>query len=176
MPESPAVIEGIKSIFSRQELAAKTLLVKEGTLAKKVFYIEQGCCRSWFNDDGKEVTFQFLFDSSFVSSFESIINNTLSWYSVETLEPTVVYSMPMEQFKQLKESDAQVKAVYYKYIEKRLVLYQQLFVSRIKDSPEKRYRDLLVEQPEIVRRIPQHYIASFLGITSVSLSRIRNRK
>jgi CRP-like cAMP-binding protein len=51
----------------------------------------------------------------------------------------------------------------------------RLFLSRIKDSPRERYEELLREHPEIVRRIPQHYIASYLGITPVSLSRIRNR-
>jgi len=58
----------------------------------------------------------------------------------------------------------------------RLVFYQKLFLSRIKDNPQKRYEDLLKQRPEIVQRIPQHYIASYLGITPVSLSRIRNRR
>jgi CRP-like cAMP-binding protein len=57
----------------------------------------------------------------------------------------------------------------------RMAHYARLFLSRIKDSPQERYQALLREQPEIVRRIPQHYIASYLGITPVSLSRIRGR-
>jgi len=54
--------------------------------------------------------------------------------------------------------------------------YARLFLSRIKDNPQKRYEDLLKNHPEIIRRIPQHYIASYLGITSVSLSRIKNKR
>lgn len=53
--------------------------------------------------------------------------------------------------------------------------YVNLFLSRIKDTPQQRYEKLLMEQPEIVAQIPQHYIASYLGITAVSLSRIRAR-
>jgi CRP-like cAMP-binding protein len=176
MPVSQETLERIKSTFAREEFPAKSLLVKEGALAKKLFYIEQGCCRTWFNNDGKEVTLQFLFEGNFASSVETIIANTPSWYSIETLEPTVAYSMTIEEFKKKKESSPGVQRSYYGYIEKRLLLYQKLFVSRIKDSPEKRYRELLSQYPEIIRRVPQHYIASFLGITSVSLSRIRNRK
>jgi CRP-like cAMP-binding protein len=176
MPESPEIIDRIKSNFAREEFPAKTLLVKEGALAKKLFFIDKGCCRTWFDDDGREVTYQFLFEGNFVSSFETIISNAQSWYSVETLEPTVVYSTSIEEFKKRMEAHPHIKAIYYQYIEKRLLLYQKLFVSRIKDSPEKRYRELLSQHPEIIRRVPQHYIASFLGITSVSLSRIRNRK
>ncbi len=176
MPTPQETIERIKSTFNREEFAAKTLLVKEGTLVKKLFYIDKGCCRTWFNNDGKDVTFQFLFDGNFVSSFETIIGNAPSWYSVETLEPTVAYSISIEEFKKRMEIHPHIKEVYYQYIEKRLLLYQKLFVSRIKDNPEKRYRELLLQYPEIVQRVPQQYIASFLGITSVSLSRIRNRK
>ena len=58
----------------------------------------------------------------------------------------------------------------------RLFFYQRLFLSRIKNSPEQRYQELLKEYPEVLLRVPQHYIASYLGITSVSLSRIRNRR
>jgi hypothetical protein len=57
-----------------------------------------------------------------------------------------------------------------------MIFYQKLFLSRIKDNPQKRYEDLLEHYPQILQRVPQHYIASYLGITPVSLSRIRNRK
>lgn len=53
---------------------------------------------------------------------------------------------------------------------------QQLFLSRIKNTPQQRYEELLKEYPNIIQRVPQHYIASYLGITPVSLSRIRNRR
>ena len=74
------------------------------------------------------------------------------------------------------DSSPAIKAQVEENIFERLVFYQQLFLSRIKDSPEKRYRDLLNNHPEMLQRIPQHYIASYLGITPVSLSRIRNRR
>jgi len=171
-----AIADRIKTFFNREEFPAKALLIKEGTMAKKLFFIDEGCCRCWFNNDGKDVTMQFLFESTFVSSFETVIAGSPSWYSIETLEPTIAYSITIEEFKQRREANPHIQAIYYSYIEKRLLLYQKLFVSRIKDSPENRYRELLTQHPEIIRRVPQHYIASFLGITSVSLSRIRNRK
>ena len=61
------------------------------------------------------------------------------------------------------------------FLLQRMGNYGRLFLSRIKDGPQQRYEALLREQPEIIRRIPQHYIASYLGITPVSLSRIRGR-
>lgn len=177
MPDTAAFIARIKDSFTREELPAKSLLVKEGALAKKLFFIETGCCRCWFTTGaGKEVTMNFGFEGVFVSSMETIISAEPSWYSVETLEPTVAYSIPLSTFRELKATSSEFQAAYGHYIEKRLLHYQQLFISRIKDSPEKRYRALLAQHPEIIQRVPQHYIASFLGITAVSLSRIRNRK
>ncbi len=58
---------------------------------------------------------------------------------------------------------------------RRFMHYAKLFFSRIKDKPAERYEDLIKNHPNILRRVPQHYIASYLGITPVSLSRIRNR-
>jgi predicted choloylglycine hydrolase len=74
-----------------------------------------------------------------------------------------------KEFPQLKEG-------FQEILFQRFRNYAQLFLSRIKDSPQERYRDLLTNHPEIIKRIPQHYIASYLGITPISLSRIRNRK
>lgn len=176
MVETADFVERIKSAYTREELPAKTVLIKEGALAKKLFYIDQGCCRCWFNNDGIDVTFQFLFEGSFASSFETVTSGKVSWYSIETLEPTVVYSVSLERFKSAQDNNPLAKAAYVNYVEQGLMNFQKLFVAHIKDSPEKRYRELLINHPEIIQRVPQHYIASFLGITSVSLSRIRNRK
>ncbi len=176
MLDTTVIISNIKSLFKQEGFDAKTLLVKEGEVAGKLYYVEQGLARAFFNNDGKDVTFQFLQEGQFISSFESLLNNEPSWYSLETLEPAVLYSITTEAFRQKMGSLPHVRDFYYDYLQQRLSSYQQLFVSRIKDSPEKRYKELLQQHPEIILRVPQHYIASYLGITSVSLSRIRNRK
>ena len=106
----------------------------------------------------------------------TIMSHSRSWYSVETLEPTIVYSISIEEFRIMMKKDPDVQGAYFLYMQERFLFYQKLFVSHIKDNPEHRYRQLLKQFPEIVQRVPQHYIASYLGITSVSLSRIRNRK
>lgn len=169
-------ITRIKDTFTREELPAKSLLVKEGALAKKLFFIETGCCRCWFStSEGKEVTMNFGFEGSFVSSMETLLAAQPSWYTVETLEPTVAYSILLQEFQELRATSGDWQTAYGQYVERRLLHYQQLFITRLKDNPEKRYRTLLNQHPEIFQRVPQHYIASFLGITAVSLSRIRNR-
>lgn len=169
-------LQDLKSIFERHEFPAKTILVNEGVVAQNIYYIEKGAARVGFNHDGKDVTIQFLFEGGFAASIESIIAAEKSWYSIETLEPVTVYSVSTESFKQKLEQLPHVREFYYQYIQQSLLSYQRRMVSQIKNTPEERYKELLREFPEIIRRVPQHYIASYLGITSVSLSRIRNRK
>ncbi|HPI20504.1 MAG TPA: Crp/Fnr family transcriptional regulator, partial [Candidatus Kapabacteria bacterium] len=85
-------------------------------------------------------------------------------------------SINRENFIKLQELYPEIKIGFQKYLFQRFRNYANLFLSRIKDSPQERYEELIKNHPEILQRIPQHYIASYLGITPVSLSRIRNRK
>ncbi|SHK39904.1 Crp/Fnr family transcriptional regulator [Chryseobacterium polytrichastri] len=162
--------------FSEENFGAKEIIIEEGKIARKLYYIKKGVTRAWLNNDGKEITFQFMFEGSFISSWESLFYNSPSLYNIETIEPIDVYSTSLEEFRQKMDHDPDIKEFYYASLEKRLLEYQKLFISRIKDTAEQRYHDLFSQFPEIIRRIPQHYIASYLGITSVSLSRIRSRK
>jgi len=75
----------------------------------------------------------------------------------------------------LLQHDKSFQTLFNKYLISRLASYQHLLISRIQDKPEVRYKKLLQENQEILLRVQQHYIASYLGITPVSLSRIRNR-
>lgn len=168
--------EKFSPLFIRKEIPAKTTLLKEGECAKTAYYIEKGCVRSWFNNDGKDITFQFFFEGQGVSSVESFRTHQPSLLNLETLEPCILLSITKENFQFILDNSPDFKEIIEAHIFNRLVFYQHLFLSRIKDNPQKRYEELIKNQPEILKRVPQHYIASYLGITPVSLSRIRNRR
>ena len=133
-------------------IPSKTILLEEGKVADRLFFIHKGALRLFFYNEGKDITFQFFFEGDFVASFDSLYKRKPSLFSLESIEQTEVFAIKREDF------------------------YQQLFLSRIKNTPQQRYEELLREYPGIIQRVPQHYIASYLGITPVSLSRIRNRR
>lgn len=153
---------------------AKTVLLKEGAISKKVYFIEKGCLRLWFNNQGKDVSFQFFFENESVSSVESFMMGQPSLFTLETIEPCTLRVIHKKDFELVRTESPELEKYINTSILDRLVLYQKLFLSRIKDNPQKRYLDLIKNQPQIIQRVPQHYIASYLGITAVSLSRIRN--
>lgn len=162
--------------FFENEIPAKTVLLREGEIAQNIFFITKGCLRLWFNNDGKDITFQFFFENQAVSSFESFLGHQPSLFSLESIEPTTVVTLSKKGFDTLYNHYPDLKDEFQKITLQRMGHFGRLFLSRIKDNPQKRYHELLINDPEILQRVPQHYIASYLGITPISLSRIRNKK
>lgn len=154
---------------------SKAILLEEGKIAEKLYLIRKGCLRLFFYNEGKDITFQFFFEGDFVASFDSLYKRTPSLFYLESIEPTELTAIRREDFYNLINNNLSFRQLYEEKLIDRFHAYQQLFLSRIKNTPQQRYEELLKEYPNIIQRVPQHYIASYLGITPVSLSRIRNR-
>lgn len=161
-------------LIKEMVVPAKTMLLYEGDVSKNAYFIKEGCLRLWFNNKGNDISFQFFFENEAVSSIESFRSGEPSLFSIESIEPSVVYVISRRNYEKIF-SEPEYSEIVSDAIFKRLSHYSRLFMGYIKNSPEERYRELLKNSPHIIKRVPQHYIASYLGITSVSLSRIRNR-
>lgn len=154
----------------------KTVLLEEGKVADRLYLIHKGCLRLFFYNEGKDITFQFFFEGDFVASFDSLYKRQPSLFFLESIETTEASAIKRDDFYHLIEKTLLLREYYEEKLIERFHVYQQLFLSRIKNTPQQRYEELLKEHPDIIQRVPQHYIASYLGITPVSLSRIRNRR
>jgi CRP-like cAMP-binding protein len=166
------------SYYHRLEVPAKTVLLKEGEVSKKAFLIEKGCLRVWFNNNGKDVTFQFAFENDILSGAESFRKKIPSFFSIETIEPSILHWIHKRDLDKIMKEINQIPELRDNMLDiafDRQLHYMKHFLSFIKDTPEQRYLNLLKEKPQIVLRVPQQYIATYLGITPVSLSRIRKR-
>jgi CRP-like cAMP-binding protein len=166
------------SYYNRIEVPAKTILLREGEISKKAFFIEKGCLRVWLNNHGKDITFQFFFENEIVSSAESFIKNIPSIFTIETIEPSIIHWIHKSNLDKIMNDIDEIPEMRKHMLNAafdRQFHYMQHFLSYIRDTPAQRYLTLLKEKPHIVQRVPQHYIASYLGITPVSLSRIRNK-
>lgn len=164
--------------FKRMEVPAKTILLKEGEIAKRLFLIEKGCIRAWFNNNGKDVTFQFFFENNTVASIESFRKKIPSPVIIETIEPSILWAIHKRDADIVIAEINKVPALRDKLTDalfERTFDYMKHFLSFIKDTPLQRYKELIEKKPQIVQRIPQHYIASYLGISTVHLSRIKSK-
>ena len=162
--------------FTYKKFPEKKVLLREGERAKTLFLIISGCIRAYLiKENGKEVTTQFFFEGQMIASAESFITSTPSDLFIETIEETEVIMISNRNFIELMKHVDPMKEGLLGFMKDRLIYYMKLHTSYIMDSPEERYVRLVDEQPLIIERVPHHYIASFLGITAVSLSRIRGR-
>lgn len=162
----------------RLELPAKTILLEEGKVSHRYIFVEKGCLRLYFNNNGDDKTVQFFFENEGLSSLESFVNNTPSMFTIETIEPSVVYVMQQRHVGKLMEelsNEPGFMQMMLQIFARRQTHYINEFVSFIRDTPEQRYQNLLADRPHIVQRVPQHYIASYLGVSTVHLSRIKSK-
>jgi CRP-like cAMP-binding protein len=161
--------------FETKTFKKKTNILKAGKTAKEVYFILSGCIRLFYEKDGEDISAYFFTEKRFAGAYDSFISQKPSRLSIETLEDCEVLSISHEALQKLFNELPKMNEFVRKVLEERFVTLHDLFTSQILDSPEERYLNLQKERPELFNRIPQHQLATFLGITPVSLSRIRNR-
>ncbi len=166
----------ISRYFSIKKVAAKTPLLEAGDISKYMFIVVKGCLRIFIiRDDGREVTVQFFFEKQMVASMESAFTGKPGKLYLEAIEDSELIVISIRDFKGIFRMYDQLKDLMIDFLQRRLLYYSELFTSFILNTPEERYIRLMEENPGIIERIPHYYIATYLGITPVSLSRIRSR-
>ena len=162
----------------RLELPAKSVLLEEGKVSQNYIFIEKGCVRTFFNNNGNDKTVQFFFEKEGLTSLESFTTNAPSLFTIETIEPSIVYLLPKKYVTLLMNelgTEPGFAQMVLQMSGSRIAHYINEFVSFIRDTPQQRYLNLLSHRPHIIQRVPQHYIASYLGVTTVHLSRIKSK-
>ena len=170
--------EDMRKFLSRatlKEIKKKTVLLKEGDICKEVYFVIKGCIRLYYIKDGEDISECFFTEGVLAGAHDSFIAQQSGRNWLETTEDCTLLVLPYENLQLLYKEIPLMNELVRKVMEERFVYLQRLFTSYILDTPEERYARLIKERPELINRIPQHQIATFLGITKVSLSRIRSR-
>ena len=162
--------------LAEKRLKKNQLFAEEGKKAREIAFILEGNLRQFYVKDGEEKTTYFYFENHLMSSYISCITGQPSALSIEALTPSrlLVFTYPILQslYAQSKQWEKFGRLV----AEYLAIGLEERMVGLLLLSPEERYHQLIQSNKQkILERIPQHYIASYLGITPVSLSRIRNR-
>jgi CRP/FNR family transcriptional regulator, anaerobic regulatory protein len=165
----------IESFFTFRQVGKKYRLVEEGKIAREVYFINKGLLRLFYNKDGEEITAFIFREGLFAASYDSFLRAAPSIQVLETLEDAELLVISKEQLDQLTEQVPRMNILLRKVAEQRFINAQQVLSSFILDSPEERYRKFSEQHGDLLLRVPHHLIASYLGITPVSFSRIRKR-
>lgn len=162
-------------LYEEISVPAKTVLLEEGKTSRYAYYILEGAVRVWFNNKGKDTSFQFFFEGEAVSSLESFRTGQPSMCTIETITAAKLLKVSKQNLDVIMDMEPGFRANFEKIVFQRLLRYTKMFISQIRDTPQERYEALIRDQPHILQRVPLQHIASYLGITPVSLSRIRNK-
>ncbi len=165
----------IRSNSTRVEFKRKAALVNQGEVSKYVHLVESGCLRFWYNDDGRDVTLQFFQKGEAVGPFECMFWNKPSEFNLEAVVTSTVWMAKKDVVLPALQTSPKMNQLVIDTLLRRLATYQQTFLRTIKNNPQERFLELISSDPELWETVPQHYIASYLGITPVSLSRIRKK-
>lgn len=168
--------EIFKLILETKKLKKKEYLLKQGQICQGIFFLSKGLIRTFhINNDGKEINTSFYLQNDFLREIESMTNNIPSVKNIQAIEDSTVFYIDKDKLTKLYE-----KSVFYqkmgRMILEKLIISEQKYSSLlISHSPKERYLYILENNPELVKRIPLQYLASYLGISRESLSRIRKR-
>ena len=159
-----------------QSLAAGEILIAEGQKRKEVFWIQKGIVRGFqLTENGKEITTMLRWENQIVASPNLILFDQPAQQYFETLEPTDLLRFDYDRLQQLMDENPKLEVNRKYMLQSILRETLQRIDSFVLQSPEERYLDFIKTKPDILNRVPIKYIANVLGITPVSLSRIRKR-
>jgi CRP-like cAMP-binding protein len=176
LPLSQAEIETIKNSFIPKKLRKRQYFLQEGNVCKYGGFIVKGAMRQYSIDDkGAEHIVQLYIENYWASDRESAIMLTPSKYYIEAWEDTELLLVTRAELLDLMQKIPSIAQMTRQMDERSFIASQRRLNSTISNTAEKRYAEFMDNHPQFIQRFPQHFIASFLGITKETLSRIRKQ-
>ena len=167
--------EIIRKLFHQKKFKKGEHLLEAGNVCRYIIFIESGLVRYYINSDGVEQTNYFNKEGEFVCNYQSFLPQTPSNVNIQALEDTTIYVISFNDMQQFYASVEHGERFGRLGIEQVFINVISQIMSLYTDPPDVRYRKFISNYPDIGQRIPQYYIASYVGIKPQSLSRIRKR-
>ncbi len=150
-------------------------LLKEGQFSEITYFVLQGCVRQFYVIDGEEKTANFFTEEQWIISTSSPLEKKPAAYNLRCTEDCYLVIGDSERGDRLLARFPKFQELSRMILEKEIAKQQKMMSSFITDSPEQRYLKLQETRPDLLERVPQYQLASFIGVKPESLSRIRNR-
>jgi CRP-like cAMP-binding protein len=169
-------IQHLFNLATQKKFEPNEFLIQAGSQRREIFFIKKGLIRSFIiNEKGEEITMGLFWENRFVASPEIILNNEPSKYYFQALEETETLLMDYDLAQKIIEDNPKLERSRKFFLQKMLKDASERIESFVLYSPEERYIKYVESKPDIVNRVPNKYLANVLGMTPVSLSRIRKR-
>lgn len=169
--------EYLFSISTEKSLPKGEILVRQGQAVKKTYFVTDGCIRSYCIDkNGKEHTLQFAIKDWWISDFIAIYNKEIATLTVECITDSTIIEFSSRELDGIHSLFPEFEAFQRKNLERHVVSLHKRILNQLQLTAQERYDLFLKQYPDIEQYAPNYHIASYLGITQQSLSRIRAEK
>lgn len=168
--------KAISEICKTQLLKKNTELQSIGHTCKTIYFMSKGLARIYYYKDGTDITESFAFENNILARVESLFSGKPSRKAIQVLEDSEVIAIDAVKLVRLYDRFPDIERLFRKIFETAYVETVQRIEGIQFHTADERYAALLKEAPDVLKRVPLKYIASYLGITQVSLSRIRAGK
>lgn len=165
-----------KTLFLPKKLRKKRFLLQEGDPCLHTTFVEKGLLRSFTIDEkGNEHILQFGMEGWWVSDLYSFLTGEISQYNIEALEDSELLLITKSSWDLLLKEVPAFERYFRILIQNNLISTQRRLMGTMTTTAEERYKKLLEDFPNIAQRVPQHMIASYIGVTRETLSRLRSQ-
>lgn len=171
---SPESEEAFLNTVEKRQIEKKQLLQAEGTVCNDVYFIEKGIARTFYYRDGKDITYWLAAENEFVGAMGSFFSRKPSNKQVETLEDCILWVFNYHKLEKLCASAHEFEHMGRAFANYGITLLEEKFDNSHFLSARQRYAILLEKNPTVLTRVPLGMIASYLGVTQETLSRIRS--
>ncbi len=174
---TPAEARMFSEAFQEKRLRKKQLVVQPGFTARYRYYVVDGALRSFIVDSsGQETTFALAVEDWWITDYNSYIYQQPATLFVEAIAACTVLSLSYESEQQLKSAGPRFETFFRIIAERGLAAQQRRLITNLTQSAEERYDSFVKQYPKFLEQVPQYIIASYLGMSTEFLSRIRNNK
>lgn len=174
-PLSPAATEALCSCLVLEKYPRRHLLSRQHRVATHLFIVGKGLLRVYYSHQGKEVTTSFGLENCVICAMDSLLSHEPSYYNIETLEESEIISIAYSDLEALYNDFHEIERLGRLMIS-RYYLEQETALRSLRfRTAEERYHELAATSPELLQRAPLGHLASYLGITQATLSRIRGK-
>ena len=163
------------STVSRKNIPVKTILQEAGRVANQIYFVEKGISRTFYYKDGKDITYWIAAEGDFVGSMASFFSRKPGNKYVETLEDCILWEFDYPKLEKLFDMSVEFERAGRLFANHAISLLEKRFDDLHFNSAKERYNILIDHHPQIIQRVSLGIIASYLGITQETLSRIRNQ-
>lgn len=170
------VIDSLGDVMKRETCHKRSLIAESGAVCNRLFFINKGIVRFFVvNSKGEDITTDIFFAPGFITSYSSFTTGVKSQVNIQAITDLDYYILSKDNLYDLYDSNPVFDRISRLIAEHFFRMSEIHLLSLLMDSPAERYQKLVEKSPEMVRFIPLKYIASYLGVTPESLSRIRSR-